>query len=73
VNFTNDEMIPTPNVYQGEEDTHLNFFQSQDKHLGEHRCLDVPLHWHEQLFLMFLDAPQVPLTYITENNGQQLL
>ncbi len=71
--FTNDEMIPKPNVYQGEEDTYLIFFQSRDKHLGGHTCLDITLQWHEQLLLMFLDGPQVPLAYAIENNGQQLL
>jgi hypothetical protein len=35
--------------------------------------MDVPLQWHEQLLLMFLDGPQVPSTYTIENNGQQLL
>ncbi len=71
--FRNDEIIPKPNVYQGEEDTHFIFLWSQDKHLGGHTCLDIPLQWHEQLLLMFLDGPQVPLTYTIENNGQQLL
>jgi hypothetical protein len=35
--------------------------------------MDVPLQWHEQLLLMFLDGPQVLSTYTIENNGQQLL
>jgi len=73
VKFTNGEMIPKPNVYQGEEDTHLIIFQSQDKHLGGHTCLDIPWQWHEQLLLMFLDGPQMPLAYKIGNNGQRLL